>query len=301
MLCIWSGFSLGFIFDLFVLSLGVDIVTNSYPQPGRICKGENVRWGLILYTGRYSGKNPSSISCQTIRNASIRDGLIYRGIHFPNDQPKLGHYLALFIWPNVDYHWIRKVRLSLFLLIKFSSSIRIKMDIGHINLEVWINIEHLFIEIRFCSWTCDQSWQYRFADIQSGEIEFITMDFVLWIFYRTTIESSYLLISLLFSIKFVQLSFPLLIDQIDSINRAQSDFMLALYLRLMFLSKRISSRINWSHQENFDEYSYGHSTFFDNSRPLLTHCRRNLMSTSSSCKHIFLVQIWSMHSKNTNW
>ena len=64
---------------------------------------------INLNKGRYSGKAPSPITCESARNACLRDGLIYKGKIFPNDQPKIGHYLALFIWPNVDYHWIRKV------------------------------------------------------------------------------------------------------------------------------------------------------------------------------------------------
>ncbi len=61
-----------------------------------------------MYKGWYSEKILSSITCESVRNASIRDGLIYKGTTFPTDQPKIGHYLVLFIWPNVDYHWIRK-------------------------------------------------------------------------------------------------------------------------------------------------------------------------------------------------
>ncbi|CAF1419784.1 unnamed protein product, partial [Rotaria sordida] len=68
-----------------------DIVTNTFPQPGR-----------------YSGKTPSSMTCESVRNACIQDGLIYKGTTLPLGQPKIGHYVALFIWPHRDYHWIRK-------------------------------------------------------------------------------------------------------------------------------------------------------------------------------------------------
>jgi len=40
-------------------------------------------------------------------NASaIRDGLTWVGTDLP-EEPKKGHYVALFIWPNTNFHWIR--------------------------------------------------------------------------------------------------------------------------------------------------------------------------------------------------
>ncbi|CAF1046866.1 unnamed protein product [Rotaria magnacalcarata] len=68
-----------------------DIVTNTFPQPGR-----------------YSGKTSPSLTCESLRHACIRDGLIYKGTTLPIGQPKSGHYAALFIWPDKDYHWTRK-------------------------------------------------------------------------------------------------------------------------------------------------------------------------------------------------
>ena len=60
-------------------------------------------------SGRYSGTTSSSITCKSVKHACMQDGLIYKGTIFPTGQPKTGHYVALFIWPQKDYHWIRKV------------------------------------------------------------------------------------------------------------------------------------------------------------------------------------------------
>lgn len=35
--------------------------------------------------------------------------MIYTGTTLPVGRPKFGHYVALYIWPDKDYHWIRKV------------------------------------------------------------------------------------------------------------------------------------------------------------------------------------------------
>lgn len=50
-----------------------------------------------------------SVTCESVRKASIRDGLVYHGTTLRTAHPRVGHYAALFIWPNRDYHWIRKV------------------------------------------------------------------------------------------------------------------------------------------------------------------------------------------------
>ncbi|CAF0955034.1 unnamed protein product [Adineta steineri] len=70
---------------------GTNIVTNTYPQPGR-----------------YSGTQLSAITCETVRKAAVLDGLVYYGTNLPVDHPKSGHFVALLLWPNIDYHWIRK-------------------------------------------------------------------------------------------------------------------------------------------------------------------------------------------------
>jgi hypothetical protein len=49
------------------------------------------------------------MTCESVRKGALSDGLIYNGTIFPNGHPKVGHFVALLIWPNEDYHWIRKV------------------------------------------------------------------------------------------------------------------------------------------------------------------------------------------------
>ncbi|CAF3631497.1 unnamed protein product [Rotaria sordida] len=69
---------------------GTDIVTNTYPQPGR-----------------GSGKIWSSNTCVDMGNASVRDGLVYNGTKLPKTPPENGHFAALLIWPDTNFHWIR--------------------------------------------------------------------------------------------------------------------------------------------------------------------------------------------------
>ncbi|CAF1667907.1 unnamed protein product, partial [Adineta ricciae] len=70
---------------------GTNIVTNTFPQPGR-----------------YSGSRLSSITCESVRRAAVLDGLVYYGTLIPKGHPKAGHFVALLIWPNADYHWVRR-------------------------------------------------------------------------------------------------------------------------------------------------------------------------------------------------
>ncbi|UJR34143.1 hypothetical protein I4U23_021550 [Adineta vaga] len=69
---------------------GTDIVTNTFPQPGR-----------------GSGKKWSFNTCADMGNASIRDGLVYNGTKLPTVAPEQGHFVALLIWPQTNFHWIR--------------------------------------------------------------------------------------------------------------------------------------------------------------------------------------------------
>ncbi|CAF0772597.1 unnamed protein product [Rotaria sordida] len=69
---------------------GTDIVTNTYPQPGR-----------------GSGKIWSFNTCVDMGNASVRDGLVYNGTKLPKKPPENGHFAALLIWPDTNFHWIR--------------------------------------------------------------------------------------------------------------------------------------------------------------------------------------------------
>ncbi|CAF1211015.1 unnamed protein product, partial [Didymodactylos carnosus] len=64
-----------------------DIVTNTFPQPGR-----------------GSGKQWKNFTCANVGKTSENDGLL-------NNIGKInegGHYVALLIWPNNDFHWVRK-------------------------------------------------------------------------------------------------------------------------------------------------------------------------------------------------
>ncbi|CAF3130608.1 unnamed protein product [Rotaria socialis] len=69
---------------------GTDIVTNTFPQPGR---GSGRKWSLN--------------TCLDMGNASVRDGLIYNGTQLPQIPPSVGHFAALLIWPDTNFHWIR--------------------------------------------------------------------------------------------------------------------------------------------------------------------------------------------------
>ncbi|KAL0482131.1 insoluble matrix shell protein [Acrasis kona] len=61
--------------------------------------------------GLGSGKEFTVVSCEDVWPASIRDGLVplsnKTSPPFRN-QPKLGHYVSLVIWPETDFHWYRK-------------------------------------------------------------------------------------------------------------------------------------------------------------------------------------------------
>lgn len=69
---------------------GTDIVTNSFPQPGR---GSGKKWTMN--------------TCADMGNASVRDGLVYNGTVLPKAPPEKGHFVALLIWPDTNFHWIR--------------------------------------------------------------------------------------------------------------------------------------------------------------------------------------------------
>ncbi|CAF2983555.1 unnamed protein product [Rotaria sp. Silwood2] len=57
--------------------------------------------------GRGSGKKWSFNTCVDMGNASVRDGLIYNGTKLPKTPPEKGHFAALLIWPDTNFHWIR--------------------------------------------------------------------------------------------------------------------------------------------------------------------------------------------------
>jgi len=70
---------------------GSDIVTNTFAQPGR---GSGHRWDYD--------------TCDSVKEAAERDGLVWFGTTLPTGNPSLGHYVSLHIWPNTNFHWLRK-------------------------------------------------------------------------------------------------------------------------------------------------------------------------------------------------
>jgi len=69
---------------------GNNIVTNTFAQPGR-----------------GSGKKWTKNTCGDMQAASERDGLFWNGTSLPSSQAPNGHYVALLIWPDTNFHWIR--------------------------------------------------------------------------------------------------------------------------------------------------------------------------------------------------
>lgn len=67
-----------------------DFATNTFAQPGR---GSGQKWK----------KN----TCEEMRAAATRDGLVWHGTVLPTGEPDTGHFVALLIWPNTNFHWIR--------------------------------------------------------------------------------------------------------------------------------------------------------------------------------------------------
>jgi hypothetical protein len=67
-----------------------DVLTNTFAQPG---KGS-------------TGLEPIDFTCLEIITAAIKDGLEYVGMKIEKKLEK-GHYVALLIWPDNDFHWVR--------------------------------------------------------------------------------------------------------------------------------------------------------------------------------------------------
>ena len=42
-----------------------------------------------------------------MKRAAISDGLKWVGTDYPSEKPSEGHYLALLIWPETNFHWVR--------------------------------------------------------------------------------------------------------------------------------------------------------------------------------------------------
>jgi len=66
-----------------------NLITNTFAQPGRA-----------------SGHMYTKLTCASVQPAAVSDGLKAS----PNFSAKItnGYYVALVIWPNVDYHWYRQ-------------------------------------------------------------------------------------------------------------------------------------------------------------------------------------------------
>lgn len=47
------------------------------------------------------------MTCESIQFSSESDGLLFFGLDYPYKKSFLGHYVALVIWPNEDFHWLR--------------------------------------------------------------------------------------------------------------------------------------------------------------------------------------------------
>jgi hypothetical protein len=66
-----------------------DVLTNTFAQPGR---GTGHKW--------------KANTCDDVKRASLSDGLEWVGTEYPSNIDK-GHFVALLIWPNTNFHWIR--------------------------------------------------------------------------------------------------------------------------------------------------------------------------------------------------
>ena len=70
-----------------------DVATNTFPQPGR---GSGDKW--------------HDNTCEEMRAASERDGLVWFGNDLPSvdEKPEIGHFVALYIWHGTNFHWARR-------------------------------------------------------------------------------------------------------------------------------------------------------------------------------------------------
>jgi hypothetical protein len=68
---------------------GTDVVTNTFAQPGR---GTGHKW--------------ESNTCDSMKVAAVSDGLVFMGTDFSKKLDD-GHYVALLIWPDYNFHWVR--------------------------------------------------------------------------------------------------------------------------------------------------------------------------------------------------
>jgi len=69
--------------------------------------GNNIATNTFAQPGRGSGQKWKANTCDDMRAAAERDGLKWAGTTLPTSEPSDGHYAALLIWPDTNFHWIR--------------------------------------------------------------------------------------------------------------------------------------------------------------------------------------------------
>lgn len=69
--------------------------------------GRNWKTNTFAQPGRFTGQQAATMSCQEVKAAAMRDGLVERCSCLPQSEyPR--RLMALVIAPGVDYHWYRK-------------------------------------------------------------------------------------------------------------------------------------------------------------------------------------------------
>ena len=95
---------------------GTDVLTNSFAQPG-VGSGQ-AWWPKEGATPTVAADEVTPLSCppwcgpanncSALAAAAARDGLSWHGNVMPTDEPERGgHHVALFVWPESNFHWIR--------------------------------------------------------------------------------------------------------------------------------------------------------------------------------------------------
>ena len=95
---------------------GTDVLTNSFAQPG-VGSGQ-AWWPKEGATPTVAADEVTPLSCppwcgpanncSALAAAAARDGLSWHGNVMPADEPERGgHHVALFVWPESNFHWIR--------------------------------------------------------------------------------------------------------------------------------------------------------------------------------------------------
>ena len=71
------------------------------------CRSLTLLTTILSQPGRGSGHKWDADNCSSVAAAAKRDGLIPAGTVLPTKGPATGHYIALLIWPETYFHWIR--------------------------------------------------------------------------------------------------------------------------------------------------------------------------------------------------